>query len=74
MGVADGVGGWEESGIDPSHFAQCLMWNARRAVEGGVNGPREVMEKAYEGVTQEKGVLAGGVLWRFGVGVHFRRS
>lgn len=25
IGIADGVGGWEDSGVDPSHFSQALM-------------------------------------------------
>ncbi|GAA6012415.1 hypothetical protein JCM10207_007079 [Rhodosporidiobolus poonsookiae] len=32
MGIADGVGGWEESGVDPSHFSQALMYFARERV------------------------------------------
>ncbi|GAA5971655.1 hypothetical protein JCM11641_000675 [Rhodosporidiobolus odoratus] len=32
MGVADGVGGWEEQGVDPSHFSQALMYFARERV------------------------------------------
>ncbi|GAA5910280.1 hypothetical protein JCM6882_003239, partial [Rhodosporidiobolus microsporus] len=27
-----GVGGWEDSGVDPSHFSQALMWFARERV------------------------------------------
>ena len=30
MGVADGVGGWVESGVDPSLFSQTLMYHAHR--------------------------------------------
>lgn len=30
LGVADGVGGWTESGIDPSLFSQALMYHAHR--------------------------------------------
>ncbi|GAA6034234.1 hypothetical protein JCM8097_003799 [Rhodosporidiobolus ruineniae] len=32
LGVADGVGGWEDQGVDPSHYAQALMWFARERV------------------------------------------
>lgn len=28
LGVADGVGGWVNSGVDPSLFAQSLMYHA----------------------------------------------
>ena len=30
MGVADGVGGWTDSGVDPSLFSQALMYHAHR--------------------------------------------
>ncbi|KAJ3483998.1 hypothetical protein NLI96_g5929 [Meripilus lineatus] len=30
LGVADGVGGWVESGVDPSVFSQALMYHAHR--------------------------------------------
>lgn len=30
FGVADGVGGWIDSGVDPSLFSQALMYHARR--------------------------------------------
>lgn len=33
MGVADGVGGWREYGIDPSKFSSSLMQQCKRIVE-----------------------------------------
>jgi protein phosphatase PTC7 len=60
VGVADGVGGWEESGIDPSHFSQALMWFAREAVRTeGFRSPKTLLDKAFKGVSNEKGVIAG---------------
>ncbi|KPV76108.1 uncharacterized protein RHOBADRAFT_53095 [Rhodotorula graminis WP1] len=75
LGVADGVGGWEESGIDPSHFSQSLMWFARERVrtarwalppptkagEGDESGMAlvDLLDGAYEDVMQEEGVVAG---------------
>ncbi|GAA5956516.1 hypothetical protein JCM21900_000598 [Sporobolomyces salmonicolor] len=69
MGVADGVGGWEDSGVDPSHFAQALMWFARERVRTGralnaAGGPsgqelKELLEGAYEDVLAEEGIVAG---------------
>ncbi|KAL8284250.1 hypothetical protein RQP46_004999 [Phenoliferia psychrophenolica] len=62
VGLADGVGGWEESGIDPSHFAQGLMYYAREEVckhRGDLKGPREILREAYNGVLKEDGVVAG---------------
>ncbi|GAA5882547.1 hypothetical protein JCM16303_002037 [Sporobolomyces ruberrimus] len=66
LGVADGVGGWEESGVDPSHFSQALMWFARERVrtgqfelERGGKGLKTLLEGAFEDVTNEKQILAG---------------
>lgn len=30
LGIADGVGGWVDSGVDPSLFSQSLMFHAHR--------------------------------------------
>ncbi|GAA5851264.1 hypothetical protein JCM9279_007503 [Rhodotorula babjevae] len=75
LGVADGVGGWEESGVDPSHFSQSLMWFARERVrtarwalppptkdgEGDESGMAlvDLLDGAYEDVMKEDGVVAG---------------
>ncbi|GAA6059414.1 hypothetical protein JCM10212_003646 [Sporobolomyces blumeae] len=70
MGVADGVGGWEESGVDPSHFSQALMWFARQRVKSGEafpslstapNGQRlkEVLDGSFRDVLKEKAIVAG---------------
>ncbi|BGO97970.1 Protein phosphatase 2C 7 [Rhodotorula toruloides] len=71
LGVADGVGGWEESGVDPSHFSQALMWFARERIrssrwtlpeEGGKrSGARmkELLDGAYKEVMAESGIVAG---------------
>ncbi|KAJ8295666.1 K(+)/H(+) antiporter 1 [Rhodotorula toruloides] len=71
LGVADGVGGWEESGVDPSHFSQALMWFARERIsssqwtlpeEGGKrSGARmkELLDGAYKEVMAETGIVAG---------------
>lgn len=67
----DGVGGWEDSGVDPSHFAQALMWFARERVrtqgwswpdaEAARNGDslKALLDGAFEDVTRDKGVVAG---------------
>ncbi|GAA5915145.1 hypothetical protein JCM8208_002149 [Rhodotorula glutinis] len=75
LGVADGVGGWEESGVDPSHFSQSLMWFARERVrtarwalpppsqagEGDESGMAlvDLLDGAYGDVMNEEGVVAG---------------
>lgn len=59
MAVADGVGGWTESGVDPSHFSQALMFYASEAVKQGMFEPHIILDKAYARVLSEKAVLAG---------------
>jgi protein phosphatase PTC7 len=42
FGVADGVGGWVESGVDPSLFSQALMYHAHRYSQSAWAGEPEV--------------------------------
>lgn len=42
FGVADGVGGWVESGVDPSLFAQALMYHAHRYSRNAWAGEPEI--------------------------------
>ncbi|KAG8530852.1 uncharacterized protein KY384_004209 [Bacidia gigantensis] len=70
FGVADGVGGWSDSGFDSAHFSHGLcQWMARGAEMVGVAGgeaevkklgPRELLEKAYAGIVADKVVEGGG--------------
>lgn len=48
--MTDGVGGWEESGVDPSHFSQALMWFARERVRNGSAFPLTKTTEGEEGV------------------------
>ncbi|KAI6109821.1 phosphatase 2C-like domain-containing protein [Pisolithus sp. B1] len=54
FGVADGVGGWIDSGVDPSLFAQSLMYHAHRysrdawAGEPEIDPTQEQPERARE--------------------------
>ncbi|GAA5996277.1 hypothetical protein JCM5350_005963 [Sporobolomyces pararoseus] len=66
LGVADGVGGWEESGVDPSHFSQALMWFSKEIIKNGQfelkkggKGLKELLDQAFEMVLKEKEILAG---------------
>ena len=66
IGIADGVGGWEDSGVDPSHFSQALMYHCEMAVEKSVAtgttkelSPTEIITIGFAGVTAEQGVVAG---------------
>lgn len=48
-GVADGVGGWEEFGVESSEYSETLMREAKRAAKAGSRlTPVQVMTKAYE--------------------------
>ncbi|KAF8964676.1 phosphatase 2C-like domain-containing protein [Flammula alnicola] len=42
FGVADGVGGWVESGVDPALFAQALMYHAHRYSRNAWAGEPEI--------------------------------
>eukprot|EP01135_Chromosphaera_perkinsii_P007642 Nk52_evm98s914 gene=Nk52_evmTU98s914 len=60
FGVADGVGGWRESGIDPSLFAWGLSENCRGAAEQQPERtPKEVLNVAYEKLKRDGKVKAG---------------
>lgn len=67
FGVADGVGGWVESGIDPANFAHGLceyMACAARLWPHGANTtwlhPKELMQVAYDEVTEDGSIEGGG--------------
>lgn len=57
IGVADGVGGWADQGIDSGQYSRSLMLHSVDAIEeepkGSIN-PLRVLEKAYA-KTKEKG-------------------
>ncbi|KAI0818611.1 protein serine/threonine phosphatase 2C [Irpex lacteus] len=42
LGIADGVGGWIDSGVDPSLFSQSLMYHAHRYARNGWVGEPEI--------------------------------
>ncbi|KAH7889705.1 phosphatase 2C-like domain-containing protein [Phlebopus sp. FC_14] len=42
LGVADGVGGWVDSGVDPSLFSQALMYHAHRYSRDSWAGEPEI--------------------------------
>ncbi|KAI6884087.1 protein serine/threonine phosphatase 2C [Hortaea werneckii] len=69
FGVADGVGGWQDSGVDPSDFSHglCgLMAGTAKTHEGlqeqdGRNvRPRELLQVAYDAVIGNPRIVAGG--------------
>ncbi|SPQ18763.1 f48431dc-51af-4a8e-a3a6-4a0a62f084c3 [Thermothielavioides terrestris] len=69
LGVADGVGGWMDSGIDPADFSHAFCdymaatAAAAPAVMRGTGQPltaRQLMQKGYEAVCHDPTIWAGG--------------
>lgn len=61
IGVADGVGGWKDEGVDPALFANRLMENAKLYSETHRKDydPERVMHNAFEKLLHDKKVRAG---------------
>lgn len=67
FGVADGVGGWQESGVDPSVYSQALsglMAGSAKIYEEHANGhplrPKDLLQTAYDAVMGNPRIQAGG--------------
>lgn len=67
FGVADGVGGWTESGVDPADFSHGLcayMASAAREARDEEGGrrvtSRQLMQRGYDAVSDDPSVQAGG--------------
>ena len=66
FGVADGVGGWEESGVDPALFSHGLcgyMENRAAQVRPGKDeswGPLRALQAGYDDVVKDPAIRAGG--------------
>ncbi|KAF1959438.1 5-azacytidine resistance protein azr1 [Byssothecium circinans] len=67
FGVADGVGGWVESGIDPADFSHGLceyMACAARAWPRHSNTtslhPKDLLQAGYDEVIEDKSIVGGG--------------
>ncbi len=62
FGVADGVGGWIQSGIDPAHFShglcRYLVKNAKDSQDG--LGAQQLLERAFQDVVSDKKITGGG--------------
>ena len=62
IGVADGVGGWRQYGIDPSQFSKKLMQTCEMLVKTGrfvPNRPSELLASGYKELLEDKAALAG---------------
>ena len=66
FGVADGVGGWSDSGIDSAHFSHGLcQWMARIAKgapysEKRYLPPQTLLQNAYNGIVKDGKIEGGG--------------
>ncbi|KAI2636146.1 protein serine/threonine phosphatase 2C [Xylaria nigripes] len=67
FGIADGVGGWEESGVDPADFAHSFCDYMAFAAyehksEGGEHplAPKALMKRGYDDVRKDRSIHAGG--------------
>ena len=66
FGVADGVGGWSDSGIDSAFLSHGLCEYMREIAEktGGPSAEklkaRELLQKGYEGVLADESIAGGG--------------
>lgn len=66
LGVADGVGGWRDIGVDPSKFSSNLMRTCKRVVEQGLTTedgekqkvdqktPIEILTASYQALLENK--------------------
>lgn len=62
LGVADGVGGWRQYGIDSSLFSSALMESCKRFVlEGGLesSSPINIVKAGFQDLTEHKEPLFG---------------
>lgn len=58
--IADGVGGWRESGVDPSEFAWGIMSECKEQVEQfGQTSPLEILKNGYSRLKELGYVKAG---------------
>lgn len=65
-GVADGVGGWRDYGVDPSQFSATLMRTCERLVKEGrftPSNPVGILTSGYYELLQNKVPLLGGFVF-----------
>lgn len=67
LGIADGVGGWVDSGVDPADFSHgfcdCMAHAAYTHSSSDGNAPlnaRSLMQRGYEDICKDPSVKAGG--------------
>lgn len=72
LGVADGVGGWAEIGIDPGLYSRELMNHAKEfavTMEPGADGPQQILEYAHRN-TAARGSCTACILCVYGSSLH----
>lgn len=75
VGVADGVGGWADQGVDPSIFATGLMFHAQELASqlsadpfadaeqtDSFSDPRTLLADAYDRVLADGDIVAGALV------------
>lgn len=74
FGLADGVGGWQDQGVDPSVYSQALCGlmagtaNIHEGItEGNLLKPQPLLQTAYEAVMANPRIAAGGCTASLGV-------
>lgn len=74
FGLADGVGGWQDQGVDPSEYSQALcglMAGTANIHEGIAEGkalkPQPLLQTAYEAVMANPRIAAGGCTASLGI-------
>ena len=63
LGVADGVGGWSESGVDSADVSHALCTYMAAKAHDGKSPPltaRQLMTQGYEAVCHDPKIVAGG--------------
>lgn len=64
FGLADGVGGWKDQGIDPSRFShglcEVMLQTAHSSKNAHTLRPRDLLQVAYDAVSQDSSIDAGG--------------
>ena len=62
FGIADGVGGWTDSGVDPADFSHglCTYMAAAALQSEAVETPKDLLQRGYDDVRNDRGIPAGG--------------
>ncbi|KAK4201774.1 phosphatase 2C-like domain-containing protein [Triangularia verruculosa] len=62
LGVADGVGGWMDSGVDPADFSHAFCDYMASTASTSTPPPtaRQLMQAGYEAVCHDQSIKAGG--------------